>query len=104
MLSRMAKVIAFFSAPLAPLALIYVELKEIECKSGRLGVLIHAILLASLHLPVKAASALLRRAPEGGWAGRLISPIARRVYAAYLILMFAVVCKSAYASRARRKK
>jgi hypothetical protein len=42
MLSRMAKVIAFLSAPLAPLALIYVELREIGCKSGRLGALIHA--------------------------------------------------------------
>jgi hypothetical protein len=76
-LSRMAKVIAYLSVPLAPFALIYVELSEIECKSGRLGVLAHAILFASLHVPVKAVSALLRRAPEGSWLHKLISPLAR---------------------------
>jgi hypothetical protein len=91
--------LSLLCAPLAPFTLLYCSLRhEWGCEASRISVLLHAILFASLHVPVTLLSAILRRTHEGGWIDKLLSPLSSRVFAAYVTLLVIVTCKAAYVS------
>ena len=94
-----AKLISLLCAPLAPLTLLYCGLRrEWGCKASKFSVLLHTALFASLHIPVVMLTSVERKVREGSWLDKLVSPLARHVFASYIILALVVTCRSMCAS------